>query len=146
VTGPRTRLTHARERVRLWTVPILAVLLACTMLLWSCGATRPATPGILSGAVVSGYGYPPLDVPGGMGGVLADPWPQPHVTVMVKATSGAEAGRTMADVRTDGKGNFRVALPPGRYSVYESKWPGFAVSVTVRAGQSTTTQIVGPTT
>ena len=129
-----------------WIVPALAVLLACAMPLASCGASKPEVPGTVSGAVVSGHGAPPLDEPGGMGGVLADPLlPQPHVTVLVKATSGTEAGKAVANVKTDSKGDFRVTLPPGRYSIYEKKWPGFATSVTVCAGQSTRTQIAGPT-
>ena len=127
-----------------WIAPVLAVLLACAMLLASCGASKPEVPGVLSGAVVSDYGDPPLDVPGGMGGCLADPCvPQPHVTVVVTATSGAEAGKAVADVKTDSTGNFKVALLPGRYSLCDKMWPSFTMSVIVRAGQLTRTQVVG---
>ena len=122
------------------------MLLACAMPLASCGASKPEALGIVSGAVVSDYGSPPLDVPGGMGGGLTDPLvPQAHVTVVVKAMSGAEAGKAVADVKADSRGNFKVALLPGRYSFCDERWPSFAVLVSVRAGQLTRTQVLVPT-
>lgn len=45
------------------------------------------------------------------------PAPMPHITVLVR--KGGFSGRVVAKTRADASGAFRVALPPGTYTLFE---------------------------
>jgi hypothetical protein len=127
--------------------PALAVLAILLMVLTACGggSSRPSAPGGVSGVVVVGYLTMPLTGPvaEGMGGGLLDNEPLPHVTVVVRGTSGASAGKVVAEVRTNDQGSFRVALPRGSYSIYAGKCPQMAETVTVDVAHFTSVRVVG---
>jgi len=46
------------------------------------------------------------------------PTPMPRTSVLVRG--GGLAGKVVAKVTTDASGAFRVALPPGTYTLFES--------------------------
>ena len=72
-----------------------------------------------------------------------DPRPVPNAVVIVRSRDGAEVAR----VRTDAAGAFRVALPPGDYTVGGDQTSGFPippapVAVTVVANSQAKVQLL----
>jgi hypothetical protein len=120
----------------------LALALLAMLALASCGgASSPhpsPTSGIYGVTLVNHGGketatWPtPSPLPGGFG--LSKLEPYPRAVALIKVASGPDAGRTIARVRSDAQGVFRVALPPGRYLVRGSSSDSLRRRVAVRAG------------
>ena len=122
----------------------LVVVLVSATLLGSCGeAAKPAPLGGVSGTVVVGQLVMPLQRPAafGMGGLLFPNNPIPHAVVMVRADSGMAAGKVIAELRASDHGDFKKALPPGRYCVWAKGCPQMATPIEVESGQSTSVRV-----
>ncbi len=135
-------MRSARAHLALAVLVVGAVALAC------CGghANQPTTgPSQSSGVFgivlfptmqqISATDTPPA-LPGGFGNDWGAPWSKAKVRAVAK--SGTNAGKVVATVKPNVQGLFRVALAPGRYTLWlvpraESR----PTSVMVRAGAYT---------
>jgi hypothetical protein len=66
----------------------------------------------------------------------------PRAVVLIKAADGEHAGQVVARVRSDRRGLFRVALPPGSYLLVGKYFLPGHVRVTVHAGGYTRVSVV----
>jgi hypothetical protein len=124
--------------VTLFTLPVLAFL---AVTLAACGDTTQ--PSGVDGIVLfAGGPYAPSpspsSLPGGFGPATQG-MPYRFVRLQVTATSGANAGKVVAEVKPDAQALFEVSLPPGSYVLKplvpkNGPFP-MPTEVTVRAGE-----------
>jgi multidrug efflux pump subunit AcrA (membrane-fusion protein) len=112
------------------TLVLLAAIVLAIVALPACGKSAPPLPPPSPESGVRGTaksaGGPAVDG-------KTNVWPSSNVTVV--AHKGELDGPVVAQVVADRSGRFRIALPPGTYTLVQAEVAGEPRTVTVHAGE-----------